>query len=147
MKASTSIYVVVNYFYFSFVSTLLAYITTPKNKRKTKITWDKKLTTTSRENYFAPRIPSESLWFSALLLDNETNKQKETKRVLLKISNFTWKSFFRPFGPRFGLKIRGGTCPPGPFPWSATAFRIAKILICNYELVISGAFPFPWKCF
>ena len=33
-------------FYFSFVSISLAYITIPKNKRKTKITWDKKLTTT-----------------------------------------------------------------------------------------------------
>ena len=33
-------------FYFSFVSTSLAYITMPKNKRRTKITWDKKLTTT-----------------------------------------------------------------------------------------------------
>ena len=33
-------------FSFSFVSTSLAYITTPKNKRKTKIIWDKKLTTT-----------------------------------------------------------------------------------------------------
>ena len=33
-------------FYFSFVSTLLAYInfTLPKNKGKRKITWDKKLT-------------------------------------------------------------------------------------------------------
>ena len=42
--------VVVNFFisgnfYFSFVSTLLAYITI-QNKRKTKITWDKKLTAT-----------------------------------------------------------------------------------------------------
>ena len=25
--------------------------------------------------------------------------------------------FFRPFGPQFGLKIRGGTGPPGPLPW------------------------------
>ena len=33
-------------FSFSFVSTSLAYITILKNKRKTKITWDKKLTTT-----------------------------------------------------------------------------------------------------
>ena len=33
-------------FYFSFVSTSLANITTPKNKRKTKIIWDEKLTTT-----------------------------------------------------------------------------------------------------
>ena len=33
-------------FSFSFVSTSLAYINIPKNKRKTKITWDKKLTTT-----------------------------------------------------------------------------------------------------
>ena len=49
---SFSIYVVVNFFYlwynfyFSFVSTSWAYITIPKNKRKTKFTWDKKLTTT-----------------------------------------------------------------------------------------------------
>ena len=33
-------------FSFSFVSTSLAYITIPKNKRKTKSTWHKKLTTT-----------------------------------------------------------------------------------------------------
>ena len=32
--------------YFSFVSVSLAYITIPKNKRKTKITWNKILTTT-----------------------------------------------------------------------------------------------------
>ena len=31
------------------------------------------------------------------------------------------KNFFRPFGPQFGLKIRGGEGgPPGPSPWSAT---------------------------
>ena len=24
--------------------------------------------------------------------------------------------FFRPFGPKFGLKVRGGK-PPGPLPW------------------------------
>ena len=28
--------------------------------------------------------------------------------------------FFRPFGPHFGLKIRGGLGPPGPSPGSAT---------------------------
>ena len=32
--------------YFCFVSTSLEYTTIPKNKRKTKITWDKNLTTT-----------------------------------------------------------------------------------------------------
>ena len=26
------------------------------------------------------------------------------------------KTFFRPFGPHFGIKIWGGT-PPGPLPW------------------------------
>ena len=31
------------------------------------------------------------------------------------------KKFFRPFGPHFGLKIRGGASPPGPSPGSATA--------------------------
>ena len=29
------------------------------------------------------------------------------------------KFFFRPFGPQFGLKIKGGA-PPGPSPGSAT---------------------------
>ena len=33
-------------FYFSFVSTFLAYNTITKNKRKAKLTWDKKLTIT-----------------------------------------------------------------------------------------------------
>ena len=45
------LYICCSYFFvsgnfFSFVSTSLAYIIIPKNKRKTKITWDKKLTTT-----------------------------------------------------------------------------------------------------
>ena len=30
------------------------------------------------------------------------------------------KIFFRPFGPHFGLKIRGGQGPPSPFPGSAS---------------------------
>ena len=38
------------YFYFSFVSTSLAYITIPKNRRKRKIAWDKKLSTTYLQN-------------------------------------------------------------------------------------------------
>ena len=29
-----------------------------------------------------------------------------------------WGGFFRPFGPQFGLRIRGwGDGPPGPLPW------------------------------
>ena len=28
---------------------------------------------------------------------------------------------FRPLGPHFGLKIKGGRAPPGPYPGSATA--------------------------
>ena len=31
------------------------------------------------------------------------------------------KNFFQPFGPQFGLKIRGCLSPPGPSPRSATA--------------------------
>ena len=42
----TNVFFISGNFYFSFVSISLAYITIPKNKRKTKITWDKKLTTT-----------------------------------------------------------------------------------------------------
>ena len=30
------------------------------------------------------------------------------------------KNFFRPFGPQFGPKLRGGAAPPGPTPGSAT---------------------------
>ena len=30
------------------------------------------------------------------------------------------KEFFRPFGPQFGLKIRGVPSPPGPSPGSGT---------------------------
>ena len=30
------------------------------------------------------------------------------------------KTIFRPFGPQFGPKIRGGPGPPGPSPGSAT---------------------------
>ena len=30
------------------------------------------------------------------------------------------KNFFWPFGPHFGLKIRGGQGPPSPFPGSAS---------------------------
>ena len=33
------------------------------------------------------------------------------------------KNFFRPFGPPFGLKIRGGAGPPGPSHRSATGVR------------------------
>ena len=36
------------------------------------------------------------------------------------------KKIFSPFGPQFGLKIRGGGSPgaPGPSPGSATAGRL-----------------------
>ena len=41
------------------------------------------------------------------------------------------KKNFRPFGPQFGLKIRGGgeggPGPPGPFPRSATYKRVKKL--------------------
>ena len=34
------------------------------------------------------------------------------------------KKFFRPFGPQFGLKIRGGHGPPGPSPGSPTGYSV-----------------------
>ena len=43
-------------FYFSFVSTLLADISIPQNKRKTKIIWDKKLTTTYATTSYIHKI-------------------------------------------------------------------------------------------
>ena len=51
----------------SFVSTSLAYITIPKNKRKTKITWDKKLTTTYM------------LWFNFVLIMAAKEKKSYIK--------------------------------------------------------------------
>ena len=45
------------------------------------------------------------------------------------------KKFFQPFGPHFGLKIRGGTSPPGPSPRSATAislqFNSSVVVLAN----------------
>ena len=36
------------------------------------------------------------------------------------------KNFFRPFGPQFGLKVRGGVGTPGPLPW------IRQCLLMDY---------------
>ena len=59
------IFVAVNFlsqviFIFFFVLTSLAYITIPKNKRKTKITWNKKLTTTYSLGWLGdPVVPTD----------------------------------------------------------------------------------------
>ena len=57
-------------FYVSFVSTSLAYITIPKNKRKTKITWDKKLTTTHTHGKSTKtfKVSTNTLIFSPTVL-------------------------------------------------------------------------------
>ena len=34
------------------------------------------------------------------------------------------ENFFGPFGPQFGLKIRGGRAPLGPSPGSATVLQL-----------------------
>ena len=39
------------------------------------------------------------------------------------------KIFFRPFGPHFGIKIRGSPGPPGPSPGSATGLQHYLVLI------------------
>ena len=53
----------------------------------------------------------------------------------------TKKSFFWPFGPQFGLKIRGGG-PPGPSPGSDTGFNGVPlseiILVCEQFLFSRG---------
>ena len=64
-----NIYVVVNFFvsgnfYFPFVSTASVYISIPKNKRKTKITWDKKI------NYLQPNYYK---FYHTLLTGSEKN--------------------------------------------------------------------------
>ena len=48
------------------------------------------------------------------------------------------KIFFRPFGPQFGLKIRGAG-PPGPFPGSA----IEVLQVCL--VARAGGFTHPRK--
>ena len=53
------------------------------------------------------------------------------------------KRFFRPFGPHFGLKIRGWPWPPGPLPGSATGLdnTFAPFDLINRSQSISG-----WSC-
>ena len=53
------------------------------------------------------------------------------------------KIFFRPFGPHFGLKIRGWPGPPGPSPRSATGLdnTFAPVDLINRSQSISG-----WSC-
>ena len=46
------------------------------------------------------------------------------------------KKFFQPFGPQFGLKIRGAPGPPGPSPGSATAMLSFYCRgVCMYRTV------------
>ena len=53
------------------------------------------------------------------------------------------KIFFRPFGPHFGLKIRGRPRSPGPSPGSATGLdhTFAPVDLINRSQSISG-----WSC-
>ena len=43
------------------------------------------------------------------------------------------KNFFRPFGPQFGLRIRGGWGPPGPSPGSATDINFLLTIPTDYQ--------------
>ena len=57
----------------------------------------------------------------------------------------SWKKFFRPFGPQFGLKI-GGRAPPGPSPGSATAnweIRHHSLVCCCVDLLTFYMFRYP----
>ena len=61
--------------YFSFVSTSLVYISIPQKQKKTKITWDKKLTTTN-------------IWISLIGTAEWRSIGKCSKRLQLKGCNF-----------------------------------------------------------
>ena len=39
------------------------------------------------------------------------------------------RKIFWPFGPQFGLKIRGELGPPGPFPGSVTVFSRYRVVV------------------
>ena len=39
------------------------------------------------------------------------------------------RKIFRPFGPQFGLKIRGEPGPPGPSPGSVTVFSRYRVVV------------------
>ena len=43
------------------------------------------------------------------------------------------KKFFRPFGPQFGLRIKGGGGPPDPSPGSATDINFLLIIPIGYQ--------------
>ena len=51
-----------------------------------------------------------------------------------------WSGFFRPFGPQFGLRIRGwGGSPPGPLPW----IRHCHVLNKNENTISVGYWVLP----
>ena len=50
------------------------------------------------------------------------------------------KKTFRPFGPQFGLKIRGGGRPPGPLPW------IRHWNMQSFELISSETVDWQLSC-
>ena len=51
------------------------------------------------------------------------------------------KKLFRPFGPQFGLKIRGGGGrPPGPLPW------IGHWNMQSFELISSETVDWQLSC-
>ena len=50
------------------------------------------------------------------------------------------KKLFRPFGPQFGLKIRGGGRPPGPLPW------IRHWNMQSFELISSETVDWQLSC-
>ena len=61
--------------------------------------------------------------------DLEIRRGRRSSRPLDKGGSGLPKKFFGPFGPQFGLKIRGGPVPLGPSPGSATdQYRISALV-------------------
>ena len=49
------------------------------------------------------------------------------------------KTFMQPFGPQFGLKIRGGGGGPGPFPRSTTETKEKNVFSQTYLIGVVRA--------
>ena len=48
------------------------------------------------------------------------------------------KNSFRPFGPNFGLKIRGGGAAPGPSPVSATDQLSSREMVMMMTMILTS---------
>ena len=70
-------------------------------------------------------------------------RQLQPSKTQFRIQTLRWgggfsKKFFRPFGPHFSPKIKGGGAPPGPPPGSATEISKWIPALSVYEGEVSA---------